>query len=161
MVNVHKRNKRTRARGSRSSGTGFRKKKKGHGNKGGHGWSGTSGQKMQKAQRHAKKMGFEKYFGSRGYTSASVAKKKILVMNLDDIRANLFNKEGQKIDLSKYRILGNGEGFNAEITAKSATLSAIEKMNKSGGKITILEVKEKKIEKTTTGKNNVKVKKKK
>jgi large subunit ribosomal protein L15 len=135
MVNVHKRNKRTRIRGSRSVGMGFRKKKKGHGNKGGHGMSGTMGQKQQKAQRIAKSMGFEKYFGTRGYTSASKAKDKKDQINLTALKENYFQKEGQKIEMKNYKILGEGEGFKAEIHAMNASVSAMEKMEKAGGKI--------------------------
>ena len=42
--------------------------------------------------------------------------------------------------MKDYKILGNGEGFKAEISAKAATATAIEKMEKAGGKI-ILPVK--------------------
>jgi len=138
MVKRFKRNKRTRLRGSRSAGMGFRKKKKGHGNKGGHGWSGTGkrgSQKQQKALMHAHAMGFEKYFGKRGLTSAPTAKKRTEQINLDDLKANFFVKEGQKIELKLHKILGEGEGFKAEIYAAGATQSAIEKMEKAGGKI--------------------------
>jgi ribosomal protein L15 len=64
------------------------------------------------------------------------------MINLVDIKRNIFVKEGQKIDLKKYRILGMGEGFKAEILAKGATASAIEKMEKAGGKIIVEEKKE-------------------
>lgn len=145
MVRTHKRNKRTRLRGSRSAGTGFRKKNKGGvGNRGGWGWSGTMGQKQQKAQTFARKMGFEKYFGKAGYTSASKAVDKSKQLNLDDIKANFFDKEGAKIVLKGYKVLGDGEGFKAEITAEAATKSAIDKMNKAGGKIILTEIRVKK-----------------
>ena len=51
-----------------------------------------------------------------------------------------------KIDLSGYKILGEGEGFKAEIKAKSATKSAIEKMEKAGGKLILSEQKEEEVE---------------
>jgi len=138
MTKVHKRNKRTRIRGGRSVGMGFRKKKKGHGNKGGHGWSGTGkrgSQKQQKALMYAHSLGFEKYFGRRGLTSAPSAKKRTEQINLNDLKANFFDKEGQKIEMKDHKILGDGEGFKAEVHAKAATKSAIEKMEKAGGKI--------------------------
>ncbi len=163
MVKTHKRNKRTRLRGSRSAGMGFRKKKKGHGNKGGHGWSGTGkrgSQKQQKALMYAQSLGFEKYFGKRGLTSASTAKKRTEQINLDDLKANYFQKEGQKIELKLHKILGEGEGFKAEVHAKSATQSAIDKMAKAGGKIVLEEkkvfVKAEKAPKTETPKAEVK-----
>jgi len=139
-MKIHKRSKRTRLRGSRSAGTGFRKKKKGHGNKGGHGWSGTGkrgSQKQQKALMYAQSLGFDKYFGKRGLTSAPTTIKKTEQINLDDIKANFFVKEGQKIELKEHKILGDGEGFKAEIHAAAASQSAIEKMNKAGGKIVL------------------------
>lgn len=145
MVKTHKRSKRTRLRGSRSAGTGFRKKKKGHGNKGGHGWSGTGkrgSQKQQKALMHAQALGFEKYFGKRGLTSAPTQVKKTEQINLDDVMANYFVKDGQKIELKEHKILGDGEGFKAEIHALAATQSAIDKMNKAGGKIILPIIKE-------------------
>lgn len=137
-MKLKKRKKRSRLRGARTCGYGFRKQHKGHGNKGGFGMSGTgkrASQKQQKALMIAKERGFKSYFGKQGMTSASTAKKKTKQINLDDIRKK-FPKE-KKIDLREYKILGDGEGFNAEIIAKAASQSAIEKMEKAGGKITI------------------------
>jgi ribosomal protein L15 len=140
-MKTHKRGKRSRLRGSRSAGTGFRKKKKGgSGNKGGKGWSGTGkrgSQKQQKALMYAQSQGFKTYFGRRGFTSAPTAKKRTEQINLKDIKNNLFEKEGQKIELKEHKILGEGDGFKAEIYAKSASQSAIEKMDKAGGKIVL------------------------
>ncbi len=138
MVRVKKRNKRSRLRGSRSGGYGFRKKHKGHGNKGGFGMSGTGkrgSQIQQKALMMARAAGFETYFGTQGMTSASTGKIRTEQINLKDIKANLFQKEGQKIELKGHKVLGEGEGFKAEIHASSASESAIEKMSKAGGKI--------------------------
>jgi len=145
-MKLKKRNKRTRVRGSRTGGWGFRKKHKGHGNKGGFGMAGTMGQQQQKAQMIAKEAGFEKYFGRKGFTSASTGKERTEQINLQDIRANIFFKEGQKIELKEHKILGEGEGFKAEIHAKAASAGAIEKMAKAGGKIILPVVKEAKVE---------------
>ena len=54
----------------------------------------------------------------------------------------MFRKDGDKIDLSKHKILGHGDGFKAEITALAATAGAIEKMEKAGGKIILPVVKD-------------------
>ena len=145
-LSVHKRTKVSRIRGARTCGWGFRQKHKGHGNRGGVGMAGSgkrADHKKQKALNIAKenKAKNGKYFGRAGYTSARVAKQKMSRINLKDIKENIFNKDNKKIDLSKYKILGTGEGFKAEITAKSASISAIEKMEKAGGKIIILESK--------------------
>ncbi len=146
-MKMKKRTKRSRMRGARTCGWGFRQKHKGPGNKGGHGMSGTgkkAAQTKQKSLNIARAAGFKAYFGKRGYTSAAVRKKTLDCMNLIDIKKNMFKKEGQKIDLKSYKILGEGVGFKAEIIAKYASQSAIEKMAKAGGKIILPVVKEKK-----------------
>lgn len=140
-MKIHKRRKRTRARGQRTMGWGFRQKHKGHGNKGIFASGGV------RHRPHLVKLGVKKaklanidYFGKQGLTSRSTFKKKYDKINLDDIKANFFKKDGEKLDFSEYKILGDGVGFKAEITAKSATEQAIQKMEKAGGKI-ILPVK--------------------
>lgn len=138
-MRVHKRKKNSRIRGSKTAFYGFRQKHKGHGNHGGFGLSGTGKRgdhKRQWAKNVAKKAGAKSYFGKQGYTSRGTSKKKYDKINLSDIKANF---SGSKIDLSTYKILAKGEGFKAEITAKSASASAIEKMEKAGGKIILLE----------------------
>ena len=145
------RKKRTRIRGARSCGWGFRQKHKGPGNHGGHGMAGTgkrASQVQQKALMMARAAGCETYFGRRGYTSRSTESKKKDQINLRDIHLHMFKKENDKIELKTYKILGEGEGFKAEIIAMSASQSAIEKMNKAGGKITLpVKKEEKEVEK--------------
>lgn len=134
-MKVHKRKKTTRIRGSRTFGWGFRQKHKGHGNKGGFGMAGT-GKKADHKKQVARSLDKNsKYFGKQGYTSRSTKKDKTKRINLIDIQNNFFNKKTKQIELKDYKILGNGSGFKAEIIAKSATSSAIEKMEKAGGKI--------------------------
>lgn len=131
-MKTHKRRKNSRIRGARTVGWGFRQKHKGHGNKGGFGMAGTgkkADHKKQKALESDKK---KKYFGKQGATSRGTKRKKYEKINLRDIRDNF---SGNKIDLSKHKILGKGEGFKAEITALTATKGAIDKMQKAGGKI--------------------------
>ena len=136
-MKVHKRTKNSRIRGARTVGWGFRQKHKGHGNKGGFGMAGTG-----KRADHKKQTALEsdtrkkkRYFGKQGITSRGTAIRKYEKINLVDIKNNFFKKDGDKIDFSKHKILGHGDGFNAEILALSATASAIEKMKKAGGKI--------------------------
>ncbi len=141
-MKLKKRKIRSRLRGAKTCGYGFRQQHKGHGNKGGFGMSGTgkrASQKQQKALMMAKAAGFKTYFGRQGMTSASTIRKKSYQLNLDDIQKNF--KE-TKIDLRRYKILSRGNGFKAEIVAKAASKLAIEKMEKAGGKI-IIEKKEK------------------
>jgi ribosomal protein L15 len=143
-MKLKKRTIRSRLRGAKTCGYGFRQQHKGHGNKGGFGMSGTgkrASQKQQKALMMAKEAGFKTYFGKQGMTSASTAKKKTYQLNLQDIQKNY---SGTKIDLKKYKILAKGDGFKAEISAMAASKSAIEKMEKAGGKIIIVEKAKKK-----------------
>ncbi len=136
-MKTHKRRKNSRIRGARTVGWGFRQKHKGHGNKGGFGMAGTG-----KRADHKKQSALEsdtkkkkRYFGKQGVTSRGTALTKYEKINLYAVKDNLFTKEGCKIDLSKHKILGTGDGFKAEITALEATASAISKMEKAGGKI--------------------------
>jgi large subunit ribosomal protein L15 len=142
-MKTHKRKKSSRLRGSRTAGYGFRQKHKGHGNKGGFGMAG-AGKRADHKKQYAKNLDKKKgqYFGKQGFTSRGTAKKKYDKINLSDIKANFFKKNGDKIDLSGYKILGDGEGFKAEIMAKSASASAIEKMQKAGGRLILTEKKE-------------------
>jgi large subunit ribosomal protein L15 len=140
-MRTHKRPKNSRIRGSRTAGWGFRQKHKGHGNKGGFGKAGTG-----KRADHMKQVALEsdkkrKYFGKQGATSRGTALAKYEKINLCDIKDNFFKKDGDKIDLSKHKILGTGNGFKAEIKALAATASAISKMEAAGGKIVLPEKK--------------------
>jgi large subunit ribosomal protein L15 len=142
-MRTHKRKKSSRIRGARTCGWGFRQKHKGHGNKGGFGMAG-AGKRADHKKQFAKNLDKNKvYFGKQGLTSRGTAKKKYDAINLRDIKASFFDGKQKTINLESYKILGEGEGLKVEIRAKSATASAIEKMEKAGGKI-ILENKEKK-----------------
>ncbi|MCD4770793.1 uL15 family ribosomal protein [archaeon] len=136
-MKVHKRPKNSRIRGARTVGWGFRQKHKGHGNKGGFGMAGTGKKADHKKQVAVMADKKKKYFGKQGVTSRGTAVHKYEKINLYSIKDNLFVKEGQKIDLSKHKILGTGDGFKAEILALGATKAAIEKMAKAGGKIVL------------------------
>jgi large subunit ribosomal protein L15 len=137
-MKLKKRKKNSRIRGARTCGYGFRQKHKGHGNDGGRGMSGSgkrADQKKQKGLMIAYKAGFETYFGKRGFTSASKAVNKIDAINLRDVKLRFGHQS--KIELKKHKILGEGEGFKAIIEARAASATAIEKMEKAGGKIII------------------------
>jgi len=137
-MKVHKRPKNSRIRGARTVGWGFRQKHKGHGNKGGFGKAGT-GKKADHKKQSTEMSVKGKYFGKQGATSRGTAVHKYEKINLYSIKDNIFVKDGQKIDLSKHKILGTGDGFKAEILALGATKTAIEKMAKAGGKIVLPE----------------------
>ncbi len=136
-MKTHKRKKNSRIRGARTVGWGFRQKHKGHGNKGGFGKAGTGKRGDHKKQVARDSDEKKKYFGKQGATSRRTERVRRENINLRDIKNNFFKKDGDKIDFSKHKILGTGEGFKAEIKALSASASAIEKMEKAGGKIVL------------------------
>jgi len=140
-MKVHKRKKTSRIRGARTAGWGFRQKHKGHGNKGGFGMAGTGKRADHKKQKARESDEKKRYFGKQGATSRRTKKVKYEKINLCAIKDNFFKKAGDKIDLSKHKILGKGEGFKAKIVALDATKSAIEKMKKAGGEIVLPEKK--------------------
>ena len=140
-MKTHKRPKNSRIRGARTVGWGFRQKHKGHGNRGGVGKAGTGKRADHKKQKFLESDKKRKYFGKQGATSRGTALAKYEKINLYAIKDNFFKKDGDKIDLSKHKVLGTGDGFKAEIKALAATASAIEKMEKAGGKIVLPEVK--------------------
>ncbi len=134
-MRVHKRKKNSRIRGARTVGWGFRQKHKGHGNKGGFGMAGSGKRGDHKKQSSLMSDKKGQYFGKQGATSRGTKKKKYEKINLCDVKSNY---SGSKIDLSKHRILGKGDGFKGEIVAKSASKMAVEKMEKVGGRIHIV-----------------------
>jgi ribosomal protein L15 len=73
--------------------------------------------------------------GSRDIQALQLKKRKKNELNLDDIQKVYGGKD--KIELEGYKILGKGDGFKAEIHAKSASKSAKEKMEKAGGKLVL------------------------
>lgn len=142
-MKLKKRNKKSRARGDRTLGWAM-KKHKGSGNRGGKGMAGT-GKRADQRKTWVIKYQFP-YFGKQGFTSRSTKKRINKVMNLRDINERY--KSGE-IDLSEYKILGEGE-INKKfiIKARSVSKSAREKIEKAGGKIIIGKENEEKKEKS-------------
>ncbi len=127
-------------------GWGARKKHMGSGHRGGCGMGGTGKMGGAKKTLVLKLYGAD-YFGKQGVTSRGSKRKKNLVINLEMIEKNLesLKKKYMKdnvLDLSEYKILGQGE-LKSKITikAKTASESAIAKIEKAGAKI-VLEDKE-------------------
>ncbi len=132
-------------RGTATHGWGFRKKHKGSGHRGGVGMAGT-GKRADHKKTLINKLYGNKYFGkrNRGITSLSQKKDRSKVINLREIEKKFDGKN--EIDLSEYKILGEGE-INKKfiIKAKLASKSAIDKVKKVGGEI-ILPIKKEKPE---------------
>jgi len=121
-----------------TSGTGARKNQRDSGHRGGKGMSG-SGKRADHKKTLITKLYGNKYFGKQGITSRGTKRDKRLKINVGDIQNKY--KPGE-IDLSKYKILGTGEVKDKFIIkAKEASKSAIEKIEKAGGKIILPEKK--------------------
>jgi large subunit ribosomal protein L15 len=131
-MKLKRRKKSSRDRGRRTCGFSA-KLHKGKGNKGGKGMSGTGKRADQKKSLVIKLYG-NKYFGKQGETSRRAKKKGVKIINLSEIAKS---KPGE-LDLSKYKILGEGEIKGKYIIkAKTASKSAIEKVKQAGGEIII------------------------
>lgn len=151
-MKLKKRKKVTRmhGHGMGTHGWGARKKHISSGNQGGFGMSGTGKMAGHKKTLVTSLYGTG-YFGKQGFTSKGTERKKNPVLNISNIVLNLesLKKEhGQKdgtLNLEKYKILGDGEiTIKVSVKAKAASKSAIEKIEKAGGKIIISEAKEEK-----------------
>jgi large subunit ribosomal protein L15 len=132
-----KKQKKSKRMGSRTHGKSY-KLNKGKGSRGGKGMSGSGKRGDQKKSKVINKYG-KKYFGKQGITSKRTAKKKVKVINLNTI-AKRFLPGEKEIDLSDYKILGEGEiKGKFIIKARAASLSAIEKIKKEKGSIIVKE----------------------
>ncbi|MDO8609311.1 MAG: uL15m family ribosomal protein [bacterium] len=154
LTRTHKRKKYSRmhGKGMGTAGTGARKNKRKSGNKGGIGMAG-SGKRADHKKTLITKLYGNDYFGKQGITSKGTKKDKEDRINLETIELNLQNLvkkgkakksgDGYELDLGRYKILGEGNVKNKLIIkAKSASESAMEKVNKAGGKIQISKTKE-------------------
>jgi large subunit ribosomal protein L15 len=128
-------------------GWGARKKHVSTGHQGGRGMGG-SGKKGGSKKTLIHKLYGHDYFGKQGITSRGSRRKKntvinlgILEKNLNSLKAQFLKKEGKEeiLDLGDYKILGEGEmKTKLTIKANSASKSAIEKIEKVGGKIILV-----------------------
>lgn len=141
MKKVHKRKKVSRQHGRKmgTHGTGARKNKRGSGMSGGKGMSGSGKRADHKKTRITKLFGHT-YFGKKGVTSRGSKRDTRKRINLQQIELNIekYPKKGDsfEVDLSSYKILGQGDVKNKLIIkAKEASKSAIEKVKKAGGEI--------------------------
>lgn len=148
-MKTHKRKKSSRMHGHHmgTHGTGARKRKRKSGHRGGKGMSG-SGKRADHKKTLVTKLYGHGYFGKGGITSRGTKRDVRQRINLAQIELNL-EKYGKKvgdkweINLLKYKVLGTGEVKNKlMIKCLEASKSAIEKVKKAGGEITVKEVKE-------------------
>ena len=133
-----KRKKQTRMMGSKTNRRGFKKKGRGSGHRGGFGMAGT-GKRADQKKTWVLNLPYD-YFGKDGLNKKPVRYNDVI--NVGELA--IFAKGKKDVDLSKFKILGNGEINTAlNIKAYSSSKSAKEKIEKAGGKL-ILKIDEKK-----------------
>lgn len=129
---IKKRKKSSRFRGSHTHGRGFKKKARGSGHRGGVGMAGSGKRADQKKTLILNLK--DKYFG-KSKTLRRPIKKKLKIINLDQITSKNTNLKG-------YKILSRGSLHEKlKITASSASSGALEKIKKSGSEIILIEKK--------------------
>lgn len=145
MRRTKKRRKSSRDKGTKTVHGGARKKRKKSGHKSGVGLSG-SGKRADHKKTFITKVYGHGYFGKQGITSKKTKRDIRKRLNVGEISLNMDSlikkglakkgKNGIEIDLSEYKILGNGEVDTAVIIkAESASKSALKKIEKAGGKV--------------------------
>jgi len=140
-MKIKKRKKSTRFRGTHTHGRGGKKKARGSGHRGGFGMAGT-GKRADQRKSFITNLDRE-YFGKEGLKPK---KKRYVIINVGDIEK--IAKGKKQVDLTGYKILGEGEIQDAlNITADSVSESALKKIKKAGGDVII-----KKKEKEESGK---------
>jgi len=131
-------------RGKTNHGHGARKKWKKSGHKGGIGMAGT-GKRADHKKTLINKLYGNDYFGKQGITSRGTEKDRRKKINVGDIERhiNKFKLKEGWMDLSDFKILGNGEiTIKVKINALEASKSATEKIKKAGGELKIIKTKE-------------------
>ncbi len=135
--------------GMGTHGWGSRKKHISSGNRGGYGMAGLEGHKKGTAIKLAEAAGVP-YFGRQGITSRGSEKVRNDVMNISEIQLNIeslkkrFAMKDGTLNMNSYKILGDGEiTIKVSIKARAASKSAIEKIEKAGGKIVLQAAEEK------------------
>lgn len=133
-MKIKKRKKVSRMRGSHTHKRGFKKKARGSGHRGGVGMAGSGKRGDQKKTLITKLYG-NKYFGKAKTLRRGKIEKKLKVINLAEIlRGGLKSP----INLKGYKILARGEiKDKITIKASAASQSAMDKVKKAGGDITL------------------------
>lgn len=138
-----KRSRRSRLRGERTCGYGFKKKHRGKGSKGGKGMAGTGKRAGQKHTWVLKNFP-EGYFGKKGFKTEKNTGLRFMAINLDDIQENfdelikrgLGKKNGSEIELNLkgFKILSRGKlNEKFKIHASAFSEKAKEKIEESKG----------------------------
>jgi len=150
-METKKRRKSSRFRGSHTHGRGGKKKARGSGHRGGFGMAGTGKRADQRKTFVLNQK--EKYFGkSKTLRRGKKAEiKEISLRTISDSVKNLIKHGRAKeekgvyhLKLDNYKIIGNGIDIKVHIEALSASMGAIQAVEKAGGKIILKDIKKKK-----------------
>lgn len=158
-----KRRKSGRFRASQTAHRGRKSRTRGSGNQGGKGMAGTGKRGDQKKTLVIKMSGGNNYFGKDRTLRRGTIPVKLDVINLSDLNTNInaFVKNGRaketkdayEINLDGYKLLGSGElAFKAHILASAASEGTAEKVEKKGGKLTIIDKDKKETKKESSKK---------
>src|SRR3989338_3020469 len=133
-MKIKKRKKSSRFRGTHTHGRGGKKKARGSGHQGRVGMAGT-GKRADQRKTLVLNLYGNNYFG-KSKTLRKKKKIKLNTINIRDLKGEF--KDSKEINLKGYKILGEGElKDKVKIIASAASKSAIEKINKAGGEITL------------------------
>jgi large subunit ribosomal protein L15 len=134
-MRVKKRRKSNRYRGGQTAKRGKKARTRGSGSQGGVGMSGTGKRGDQKKTLVIKQTGGNNYFGKDKALRSGHKKEKLEIINLSAIALHTPDKNGV-INLSGYKILGDGEiSGKLKIKASAASVSAAEKIKKAGSEL--------------------------
>ena len=132
---MKKRKKVSRARGTHTHGRGFKKKARGKGHRGGIGMAG-SGKRADHKKSLVLNLYGNKYFGKSKTLRRGPVTKDLEVINLYEIERKY--PENKEINLKGYKVLSSGEiSKKLMIKASAASKTAIDKVKKLGGDITL------------------------
>ncbi len=141
-MKTKKRRKSIRRHGKQTAFRGAKERTRGSGNRGGCGMAGTGKRADQKKSLVINLTGGNNYFGKDKTLRRGSVPAKLEVINLSKIENNLqsFKAVNNQIDLTGYKILGEGSfSQKIKIKASAASASAIEKVKKAGGEIVLRE----------------------
>jgi large subunit ribosomal protein L15 len=134
---VRKKKKVRKMRGTRSYGYGSHKKHRGGGSRGGRGKAGMHKHKWSYTVKYE-----PDHFGKRGFKRPKAVAKKLKTIGLRGLEKLAAESGKKKIDLTTLgydKLLGSGRiSTGLEVTAKSFSKKAAEKIEAAGGKVIIV-----------------------
>ncbi|MBI3334620.1 uL15 family ribosomal protein [Candidatus Pacearchaeota archaeon] len=133
-MRVKKRTKSSRRHAHQTAFRGAKERTRHSGNRGGYGMAGTGKRGDQKKTLVINQTGGNNYFGKSRTLRRGPVPQKLKVINLDNLSRNY--ADAKEVSLSGYKILGSGDlTIKAKIHASAASVSAQEKIKKSGSEL--------------------------